>query len=70
VHLGQIGDVAGDRGHARILGQAFRPAHVEQRQPLDLPPARCRLERATRQQRACELSADEAGTAGDHDAHR
>ena len=70
MHRGEIGDVAGERGDARILGHAFRARHVEQRQLVDRLPARCRLESAAREQRGGELLADEAGRAGDHDVHR
>jgi hypothetical protein len=70
VHLGQIGDVAGHRMDAVVIGHAFRLHHVEQRQSVDRLPAGRRLERAPCEQRSCELLADEAGTAGDHDVHR
>ena len=43
--------------------------HVEQDQALDRPPSRGGRQLAPFQKRLGELLANEAGAAGDHDAH-
>ena len=69
-HRGRIGDVAGGRLEARIVGQAVGLDDIEQGdRPDRLHGAVPVHQRAAGKERARELLADEAGAAGDHDAH-
>jgi len=64
-----IGEVAGDRGDARI-GDRCR-CHVEQHQLPQRATLPCSVDEIlSLEQLASETGAEETGAAGDHDAHR
>ena len=66
---GGIGEIAGDGPHARVV-ESRRGCHVEQYHFANRAlGAACVGQAVAREERAGEAGAEEAGAAGDHDAH-
>ena len=63
-----VADVAGDLRHARIT-QSFSRDDVDERDPVDRFVPAAGGEMTALQQPGCEGFAEEAGTAGNEDAH-
>ena len=61
----RVGDVAGERRKARVLGKAGGKGLVDEREARDS----LRGERSSREQRLCQFRADKAPAAGDDDFH-